>query len=422
LVFVWARLRRGTSRAAAGTGRWPLVSLALRNAARNPGRSTLTIGLVAAATFLIVAISAFRLRPTEAGTGGFDVLAETNRPIYYDLNDAEDRRAKLAIGGEAEKVFAQSQFVPLRVAGGDDASCLNLYQPQRPRILGVTPKMVDYFSDANRQHFAWAETAAATPEEKANPWLLLDQKFPDTPDAIPVILDKNTAMYSMHLFVGQGTNVIFEIDDDGRPLKFRIVGLLANSVMQGSLLISDANFKRLFPEISGYRMFLARSPASPVKLAEAMERALSDQGLDAVEARARLQDLLDVQNTYLSTFQSLGALGLLLGTFGLATVQLRSVLERRGELALMRAAGFRRTRLAKLVMIENAVLLLGGLLVGLFSALLAVLPHWLAGGAAVPLGDVAIYLGIVLLVGLISGLAAVLATLRARLLSALRGS
>jgi ABC-type antimicrobial peptide transport system permease subunit len=168
-------------------------------------------------------------------------------------------------------------------------------------------------------------------------------------------------------------------------------------------------------------MFLARSELPPGKLVEAMEGALSDQGLDAVESRVRLQDLLDVQNTYLSTFQSLGALGLLLGTFGLATVQLRSVLERRGELALMRAAGFRRRRLAEMVMIENAVLLAGGLCVGLLAALLAVLPHWWAGGAEVPLADLAIYLGIVLIVGLVSGLAAVRATLRAPLLAALRG-
>ena len=39
-----------------------------------------------------------------------------------------------------------------------------------------------------------------------------------------------------------------------------------------------------------------------------------------------------------------------MGTFGLAAVQLRSVLERRGELALLRAVGFRRRLLAALVL------------------------------------------------------------------------
>jgi ABC-type antimicrobial peptide transport system permease subunit len=231
-------------------------------------------------------------------------------------------------------------------------------------------------------------------------------------------------MYSMRLFVGQGSGVVFEIEDvDGRKEKFRIVGLLANSIFQGSLLVSEANFKRLYPEISGYRLLLARGPrgTSPEQVVTALENALSEQGVDAALCEARLRDLLAVQNTYLSTFQSLGALGLLLGTFGLATVQLRSVLERRGELALMRSTGFARRRLAEMVMLENVVLLVGGLLTGVVSALLAVLPHWLAGGAQVPLAELAIYLGIVLVVGVISGLAAVLATLRAPLVGALRG-
>ena len=76
-----------------------------------------------------------------------------------------------------------------------------------------------------------------------------------------------------------------------------------------------------------------------------------------------------MQNTYLATFQSLGGLGLLLGTIGLAVVQWRNVLERRGELALLRAAGFPARMLAILVALENVLLLLLGLGVGLLAAL-----------------------------------------------------
>lgn len=424
LLFVWARLRSGPSKAAIAGGGMPLLRLAMRSAKRNPGRSTLTIGLVASATFLIVAISAFRLDPNQQGAGGFDVMAESNRPILHDLNTAAGRR-ELRIVGDAEKVLSQADFLALRVKTGDDASCLNLYRPQQPRILGVTDAMVQYFDRQDVTDFAWAETAAETAEEEDNPWLLLSKSFEDTPDAVPVVLDKNTAMYSLQLYGGAGS--VFPITDDtGQTIHFRIVGLLANSIFQGSLLISDEHFKRLYPDISGYRFVLAKAKdgkaASAGQIVSHLEGSLSEQGVDATLTRVRLRDLLAVQNTYLSTFQTLGALGLLLGTFGLATVQLRSVLERRGELALMRSTGFRRRRLAEMVMLENVALLLGGLLTGLVSALLAVLPHWLTGGAAVPLEDLGIYLGIVLVVGIVSGLAAVRATLRAPLLSALRGN
>jgi ABC-type lipoprotein release transport system permease subunit len=60
-----------------------------------------------------------------------------------------------------------------------------------------------------------------------------------------------------------------------------------------------------------------------------------------VPTEERLANFHRVENTYLSTFQMLGGLGLILGTLGMAAVLLRNVLERRRELALLRAVGLR---------------------------------------------------------------------------------
>ena len=70
-----------------------------------------------------------------------------------------------------------------------------------------------------------------------------------------------------------------------------------------------------------------------------------------------------MENTYLSTFQSLGGLGLILGTIGLAAVLLRNVLERRGEMALLRAVGYRRQTLAMMLVAEHLLLMVSGLAV-----------------------------------------------------------
>ena len=74
-----------------------------------------------------------------------------------------------------------------------------------------------------------------------------------------------------------------------------------------------------------------------------------------------------------------------------------------------------------MVLLENFVLLLGGLATGTLAALLSVLPHMLLGGAHVPLAELGIMLGVVLVVGIATGLLAVRATLQAPLLGALRG-
>jgi putative ABC transport system permease protein len=309
----------------------------------------------------------------------------------------------------------------LRLKPGDDASCRNLYQPSQPRVLGVTPQMVEYFDDPKLSvWFGWSASEANTDEEKSNPWRLLSATSPaDQP--VPVVLDQNTAVYSLRLYGGVGETFAVTYAG-GAKITFRVAGLLSNSVLQGNLLISEADFKRLFPQISGYRSFLIKSPpGKSEQIASVLEDRLSDEGFDTVDSRARLNDLLAVQNTYISTFQSLGALGLVLGTFGVAAVQLRSVFERRKELALMRASGFRRGRLGEMVLLENLVLLIGGLALGAVAALVAVLPQMLLGAARVPLADLAAMLGVVLVAGVATGFIAVRATLKAPLVSALRG-
>jgi hypothetical protein len=393
-----------------------LTRFALRNAGRNATRSLLAMGLTAAAAFLIVAVSAFRLAPSESGSGGAQLVAESSEPILQDLNSPKGRATLL---GDKAHELEGSEVFPFRVRPGDDASCRNLYRSTQPRILGVSPLLVSYFGERRAHPFLWAGSAAQTPAERANPWTLLNEEHPQEP--IPVVLDKNTAMYSLQLYGGVGQE--FEVDiGQQQPLKVKVVGLLENSVLQGNLLVGEADFRRLFPDISGYRYFLVHTPpGQEARVTSLLESQLGDQGFDVTPARDILRDLLAVQNTYISTFQSLGGLGLLLGMFGLAAVQMRSIAERRGELALLRAVGFAQRRLGRLVLLENLVLLIGGLMTGILAALFAVLPHMFVGGAQPPLLDLAIMLGLVLLVGIVVGSLAVRSALQADLLAALRG-
>ena len=282
-----------------------MARLALRNAARNPGRSTLTVGLVAAATFLIVAVSAFRLDPRgqtpalHSGNGGFALAAESDQPILANLNTPEGRR-DLGFSAADERLAAGSTIVSLRVRAGEDASCLNLYRPRQPRVLGVGPALVD------RGGFAWADA----PRDVPNPWRLLqDAGETPTPQPVPVILEKNTANYSLNLWGGLGET--FEIADGrGRPLRLRVVALLADSIFQGDLLMGERELLKHFPNTSGYRFFLVDSPAGKtVALRNVLERNLGDYGFAAETTAERLAEFLAVQNTYLSTFQSLGGLG-----------------------------------------------------------------------------------------------------------------
>ena len=85
---------------------------------------------------------------------------------------------------------------------------------------------------------------------------------------------------------------------------------------------------------------------------------------------------------------------------------LRGVWERRGELALLRALGFRRITLGWLVLAENGFLLIIGLVIGAISALAAVGPHLFGQGGQVPWLELLGMFTAALLVGLVAGMLA----------------
>lgn len=424
-ISVW--LRRTDRRL--GVESTPLSTVAdlgCRNARRAPGRSLLTIALVSSATFVIVAVASMqhdaRYDPIDrnSGNGGFALAATSQAPLVLRM-DTEDGRQGLGLDAVRVPTSDGSKQIPdwgslraqyFRVRNGDDTSCLNLYAPANPRVLGVPAAFVQ------RGGFAFKAHLPGTDDEAANPWKLLDQTFED--GAIAAIGDANSTTWVLKK--GLGEDVVTQ-DDSGQEVRLRIVATLAGSIFQGELLVSESNFVRVFPSREGHRFFLLEGPESPDQLAaveQALEIGLETIGFDVVSTTSLIAAFLAVENTYLSTFLMLGGLGLLLGTLGLGVILVRGVLERQGELALMRALGFRRSRLAWLVLAEDAFLLglsVGG---GALAALLAVSPRFGDETSAVPWPSIAGLLGVVILAGLLCGLVAVLAATRIPILRALR--
>jgi len=431
ILFVRARLRHAAQHGEGMTR--DLVSLAWSNAARAPSRTVSTLALVGMAVFLLVAISAFQLQlpPTgddkNAGDGGFALWAKSDLPIFPDLAEKKERDDKLSFAGAPDSAVDRATIIPLRVESGQDASCLNLYQSTRPRIVGVNARLIE------RGGFAWAALPKILPAGETNPWKVLDQPATDeaasiaeaprsdAPRVYPVVLDQNTAMYSLHLYSGVGER--FAIDDGrGGKIELVVAGLLKNSIFQGDLLMGDSAFKQLFPQVSGSRLFLLApgkaDDAAPLK--KELEETLEGYGFLVSNTHDRLRELMAVQNTYLSTFQSLGGLGLLLGTIGLGVVQWRNIWERRGELSLLRAIGFTREKLRRLLLWENLSLLLAGLLLGVITALVAIGPSLLRGDAGIPWGQLLLILGIVIVTGVITGWRSARAALKPPIVETLR--
>ncbi len=408
-------LRRRRSSRPMGRGLAAMFALGIRHSSVRPARSVLSLALIAFASFVLVSVGAFKkdvsataTDPT-SGTGGFALMAESVAPLMHDPHSPEGLDSLALERGEP--ALAGTTITRFRLRPGDETSCLTLYRPTNPRIMSPEPRFFD------RPRFSFAASMAESPEERANPWLLLNRTFAD--GAIATIADQTTLMYVLHLGIGDD----FTFTPEGHsPVRLRIVGALADSFLQSELLIGEPAFLRLFPRHEGYRVWMLDTPADQeAAITTYLEDRLSDYGVDVSDTRQRWAAYHQVENTYLATFQALGSLGLLLGTLGLGAVLARNVLERRREIGLLRAVGFSSANIRNMVLSEGMALVAGGLLLGAGCALVAITPALRDRAQALPWTSLSLLLFGVLLTGVMASLAAIRITARFPVVAAIKG-
>ncbi|MGD9158511.1 MAG: ABC transporter permease [Desulfobacteraceae bacterium] len=368
-----------------------LNSLAVKNSARRRGRSMAVVAMLACGVFMVVAVGANRKDPgaggekRASGTGGFSLYAESSVPVVQGLNSESGRNT----WGMNPAVLKETNFVSLKVRQGDDASCLNLNRTQEPGLLGVP---VDELTERGAFSFQDLENM----EYQERPWDILKQ---DTGErVIPAVGDYPTVYWGLGKKTG---DVLIYHNRKGEEIGLRIVGMIRSSILQGSLIISEKAMARYFPEVEGYGAWLIdTSREKETEVSEHITKRMSYAGVSVETAVERLELFAKMEDTYLTIFLVLGGLGLMLGCIGLGLVVARNLLERQGELAMMRAVGFSKHTLMKMVCYEHVYLLIAGLFAGVICALTSVTPSIRAASGKLPVG----LLGIMILMIGMSGI------------------
>ena len=336
------------------------VLLSIKSAIRNKRRSLIVVTLFAIGTFIVLTTGLNRqdlfINPLDKtnGTGGFQYYAELTTPFTKNLNNG-------AIKKDLDISDAVS-FIQIAKHDGDDASCLNLNRIKNPPILGVS---VNPFLD----RFSFVSSVTKTTEKES--WAVLNKKLPN--GRIPAVADETVIKWGLGLSLG---DTLVYTNDHGKKVTLELVAGLANSIFQGSILISDVSFQSNFPSNSGSSILLVKQNTSQESetIKEELKQGLRDYGIEINTTIERLAEFNAVENTYLSIFLVMGAFGLLLGTIGLGIVLIRSILERQKEIALMKAIGLSDQLIYNIFRNEYFLLLFLGILIGAVTSFVVILP------------------------------------------------
>lgn len=379
---------RGSVPAVFGPRRWQY----------QPRRALAAIFIPACGWFVMFAVETHRPRTPDIDSrsspaGGFCAMIETSLGLPHDPASPEGRRL-----WRLDEILTTPgvRLISLRRVEGVSADCRNIQRVDRPPLLGVPTAVFDELGA-----FRWRRMGQAV--STAQPWSALRRKT--SPDELPVVMDASVATWGLRVRLGDRIPMI---DERGESVWLRVVGLLDDTIFQGSLILDEARLLERFPS-APRRVLLVEAPADQrAHVRTTLADSLEDWGSEWVSTLERLEALRDVYRAYLDIFLTFSALGLALGALGFGTIAWRTLLERRSELAMLLALGWTPRRLWRRAATEQWLQAWSGLAIGFAAALIAFPPRaegwsaWLrvSGLAAVALGvigTVSVHIAIVMM-------------------------
>ncbi len=288
-----------------------------------------------------------------SGTGGYSLFVETSIPVPEDLNNAEvaDR-----LGFSLPDSIS---FVQFQLKQGDDASCLNLNRISRPRLIGFEPEVFQH-----RKAFSFVAQTDDFPADSL--WMALNAVT--TEGFVPAIADQTVIKWGLGKNVG---DTLVYSNEKGERLVLKLIGGLANSIFQGNVLIGASHFASNFPSVSGSSLFLVESNLQQEQLQDELQTNLRSFGPEITPTVDRLLSFYRIENTYLNIFLMLGALGLLVGTLGLAILIYRLLMEKMREMAVLLALGFRKKQIFSLFFAEYSIVVGISICAGIIPAIVS---------------------------------------------------
>jgi putative ABC transport system permease protein len=154
----------------------------------------------------------------------------------------------------------------------------------------------------------------------------------------------------------------------GRSTRLTMIGILKDTAPLEMLGISTshATLSSAFPGRTHPTIhYFGLAPGvDPDKAAAQLESAFLQNGLDAESIQQVVADATAASVTFNRLIQGFMSLGLLVGVAALGVISARAVVERRQQIGVMRAIGFRRGMVSAAFLIESSFVALTAILVG----------------------------------------------------------
>ncbi len=176
------------------------------------------------------------------------------------------------------------------------------------------------------------------------------------------------------------------------------------------LLMNDSTFQQVFPpDRQNTAYFIAlRNGADSKGVKFGIKAALVRNGVQAIDLRDELQKSQQQSQGFLYLLQGFLGIGLFVGIAALGVIALRSVVERRQQIGMLRALGYQRGMVSASFLIESLFIAVTGVIVGVATGMVLARNLIASGNAGpqakemvIPFGEITFFVIIALVAAFI---------------------
>jgi len=317
------------------------------------------------------------------------------------MQESDGTEVSLAEIGERLSVLDEQRFGPPsgRFSGGEfELDWLEILQSELGNIGVLAPEQL---GDGDRVMLAGRDL---TLNDVGQPYLVLTSSRRIEAAGITVGDKLTFAFGGGGVLPGLGGGA----DDDPETITFEVIGLVEQPAINVSFGGAENNVYTIedaFPP--------EQRPNNITVMADVAEESLPDvrreigriPGVFALETAVINRLLSSLLATFTAFPSMVAALGLVVGGVVIANSVALTTMERRKEIAIMKAIGLQRERVLAMLLLENAILgLIGGLIgvgIGLVALVLLVASVG-APGSALPIGTAILLMLLCVIVALIA--------------------
>jgi putative ABC transport system permease protein len=291
-------------------------------------------------------------------SGGYDIVAQTAVNV---TNLATQLNMDSNLAGRVAAVipFNTTEVVIRDITSGQDFGTVAAVggDPEAPAqsnfFTGNTFSMVGMAKNYKTAADVWS---AVTGNYSNVVWASgqINTRGPPTTSQTPGAGDQLQVYWS----VGQGQPIL--------SVRVTVAGIMSSFLFNGGFVGTSQLLWNSFHVKSGqFALVKVTSGTDAALVANTLKRDFVGLGMTTIDIAVVIGDFIQIGQSFLGVFEAFLALGLVVGIAGLGIISIRSVVERRKEIGVLRAIGFRKRMILAAFLLENSYVALLGILIGI---------------------------------------------------------